>query len=82
MIAMAMMFWTYEYKHIRPSGRIARRGERLTLCLCVSPQDSRTCMRLPGNYIDSSKAHPRPRCTFRCQALSLCLVLGAPVNVC
>ena len=41
MIAMTMMFWTYEYICIQPSGRIPRRGEQLTLCLCVLVEEAK-----------------------------------------
>ncbi|CAE7341560.1 unnamed protein product [Symbiodinium sp. CCMP2592] len=58
-IAITMMFWTYEYKHIRPSGRIARHGERLTLCLCIAVSDEQ-----PQGRTTASQARASPYCIF------------------
>lgn len=47
MFAMTMMFWSYDYQHVQPDGKIPRRGERLTLCLLVTTHEDqpRNCMR-------------------------------------
>ncbi|CAE7316962.1 unnamed protein product [Symbiodinium sp. CCMP2592] len=58
-IAITMMFWAYEYKHIRPSGRIARHGERLTLCLCIAVSDEQ-----PQGRTTASQARASPYCIF------------------
>ena len=44
-----MMFWSYDYQHVHPNGKIPRRGERLTLCLLVTTQEDqpRSYMRQP-----------------------------------
>ena len=56
MIAITMMFWTYEYKHIRPSGRIAHNGERLTLCFFIVIGDEQ-----PQGRITASRLSNGPR---------------------
>ena len=53
MIAITMMFWTYEYKHIRPS---AHNGERLTLCLFIVIGDEQ-----PQGRITASRLSNGPR---------------------